>query len=75
MSAHPDVASLATGIAVMVLGGLLLLDQSGELELSLGLVGAMLAAVVGVALLLAGLTDAEPSRSSPPPGPMGVDER
>lgn len=66
MSGRLDFASLAAGIAIVLLGALLLLDQGGEVALSLGLVGALLAAVIGIVLLISGLTDPEPSR---PPGP------
>jgi hypothetical protein len=69
-----DHASLATGIVVLVLGGLLLLDQSGDLDLSLGVVGALVAAVIGTVLLVSGLTDAG-SAAAPPPAAPERDER
>ncbi|MQA72995.1 MAG: hypothetical protein GEU88_01345 [Solirubrobacterales bacterium] len=74
MSHRFDLASLAAGIAVIVVGVLLLVDQDGGFALSFGVVGALLAAVIGVVLLVSGLTDTEPSQP-PPTGPPGADER
>jgi hypothetical protein len=51
-----DPASLVSGVIVIALGGLLLLDQADVIELRFGyLVPAMLAAVGGI-LLACGLT-------------------
>ena len=51
-----DPASLVSGLIVIALGGLLLLDQADVIELRFGyLVPAMLAAVGGI-LLACGLT-------------------
>lgn len=50
-----DPASLAAGLAVSVLGTLLLLDQLEVLTLSFGYMAPALLATVGVILLAAGL--------------------
>lgn len=55
MSERFDGASLASGLAVVAMGALLLLDEAGALELSAGLVGALVSAVVGVILIAGGL--------------------
>lgn len=52
-----DRVSLFGGFSLVAMGIVLWLDQSGEIDLSFGLVGAMLAAVVGLVLLLSGLDD------------------
>jgi hypothetical protein len=57
-----DPISLAAGLAVLVMGGLLLLDQEDALDLTLGLFGAIVAAVVGTILLVSGLTDGDRER-------------
>ena len=74
MGPRLDHASLATGILVLGLGGVLLLEQSGDLDLSLGVVGALVAAVIGTVLLVSGLTDAG-SAAPPPPAAPERDER
>jgi hypothetical protein len=57
-----DPASLISGVVLILLGGLLLLDQAGVLELSFAyMLPAVLAAVGGV-LLACGL-------AGPPRGP------
>jgi hypothetical protein len=57
VSARPDRVSLAGGLGLIATGGLLWLDQAGSLELSLGVAGAVLAALVGLVLVLSGLGD------------------
>lgn len=52
-----DPVSLAGGIGLAVLGLLLLLDQTGALELTFGWLGAMVSAVAGTVLLISGLRD------------------
>ena len=47
MSRELDRVSAAAGVAVTLMGVLLLLDQEDVVELSLGLVGALIAAVLG----------------------------
>ena len=57
MSGRPfDLASLVAGIAVSVLGVILLLDQVDAIELSFGYLVPALLAVVGSILLAAGLS-------------------
>ena len=62
-----DDVSLAGGIGVVALGALLLLDQSGAIDLTLGWLGATVAAVLGAVLLVSGLRD--PSPPLPPSSP------
>jgi hypothetical protein len=52
-----DTVSLIAGVAVAATGVLLLLDQEGVLDLSLGLMAATLAAVLGAILVASGLSD------------------
>jgi hypothetical protein len=52
-----DPVSLASGAATAGLGGLVLLDASGALDLSLGWIAVALAGAVGAILLLSGLAD------------------
>jgi hypothetical protein len=63
-----DDVSLTAGIGVAALGALLLLDQSGAIDLTLGWLGAIVAALVGTVLLVSGLRDpTPPAPPSPPP--------
>ncbi|MET0749636.1 MAG: hypothetical protein ABWZ43_01135 [Solirubrobacterales bacterium] len=55
MSRELDRVSAAAGVAVTVMGVLLLLDQEDVVELSLSLVGALIAAVLGAILIVSGL--------------------
>jgi hypothetical protein len=55
MSGRVDRVSLAAGLVVIGLGGLLLLDTEDVIDLSLGLVGALVSAALGVILLVSGL--------------------
>jgi hypothetical protein len=57
MSARPDPVSLAGGLGLIATGALLWLDQAGSLELSFGVAGAVLAALVGLVLVVSGLGD------------------
>ena len=50
-----DRASMIAGLAVALLGGLLLLDQVEALELGFGWAAPAVLAAVGVLLLVAGL--------------------
>ena len=59
MSRSFDRVSLTAGLGLIAVGGLLLLDQSGSVELTIGLAGALMAALIGVILLLSGLDDDE----------------
>jgi hypothetical protein len=54
-----DPVSLVSGIAVTALGVLLLLDQADAIELTFGWLGAALAAVLGVILVISGLSQSE----------------
>ena len=54
-----DLVSLGAGLGLIAVGGLLLLDQAGSLELTIGLAGALMAALIGMILLLSGLNDDE----------------
>ena len=54
-----DVVSLGAGLGLIAVGGLLLLDQAGSLELTIGLAGALMAGLIGMILLLSGLDDDE----------------
>lgn len=58
-----DRESLAAGLAVIGAGTLLLLDQSGSIELSAALIGAINAAMIGIILLVGGLS-ASPGRET-----------
>jgi hypothetical protein len=52
-----DVVSLGAGLGLIAVGGLLLLDQAGSLELTIGIAGALMAGLIGMILLLSGLDD------------------
>jgi hypothetical protein len=54
-----DVVSLSAGLGLIAVGGLLLLDQAGSLELTIGLAGALMAGLIGMILVLSGLNDDE----------------
>ena len=57
MRERADVVSLGSGLGLIAVGGLLLLDQSGSIELTIGLVAALMAGLIGMILLLSGLSD------------------
>jgi hypothetical protein len=50
------VATLVAGLALIVLGGLLLLDSQGVYELRLGALAPIACAAVGAVLLASGLS-------------------
>jgi hypothetical protein len=52
---RPALASLAAGLAIVVLGVLLLLQEEGTISLSGGWLGAVLAACAGGALVASGV--------------------
>jgi phosphate starvation-inducible membrane PsiE len=54
-----DPVSLVAGVAVTALGALLLLDQTGAIDLTFGWLGAALALVLGVILVISGLAERE----------------
>jgi hypothetical protein len=53
---RPDVTTLVAGLAVLALGGLLMLDDGGVVDLRFGLLGPACLAAVGVVLLASGLS-------------------
>jgi hypothetical protein len=55
-AARPDPPTLIAGLALVVLGGLLLLDSRGVLELTLGAMAPIACAAVGAVLLASGLS-------------------
>lgn len=52
---RPDLAALVSGLAVVVLGAVLLLDRAGTLSLDFGTLGPLVFTVLGVILLVTGL--------------------
>jgi hypothetical protein len=52
----PDIRALVAGVAVLALGGLLLLDALGALGLTFGLFAPVACAVTGAILLANGLS-------------------
>jgi hypothetical protein len=59
VKARIDLVSLGSGLGLIAVGGLLLLDQSGSIELTIGLAAALMAGLIGMILLLSGLSDDE----------------
>jgi hypothetical protein len=55
-SGRPDIATLVAGIALLVLGALLLLDSQGAIRLQLGALAPIACAAVGAVLLASGLS-------------------
>jgi hypothetical protein len=51
----PDPTSVVAGLAVLALGVLLLLDASGSLELSFGVLAPVACAATGAILLASGM--------------------
>jgi hypothetical protein len=54
--ASPDAVSLTAGIALVVLGTVLLLDRTGTLYLTFGSMAPIVFAAVGAILLASGLS-------------------
>jgi hypothetical protein len=52
---RPDVATLISGLSVVILGAVLLLDRAGDLSLDFGTLGPLMLTVLGVILLVTGL--------------------
>jgi hypothetical protein len=50
-----DVPTLVSGLVIIVLGAVLLLDHAGELSLDFGSLGPAVLAAVGLILLAGGL--------------------
>lgn len=57
MNRRVDSVSLIAGLAIAAVGALLLLDQEDVIDLSLGIVGAVVAAAIGVILIASGLAE------------------
>lgn len=57
MSDRVDSVSLVAGLAMVTVGTLLLLDQEDVLNLSLGVLGAIVSAAIGVILIASGLAE------------------
>jgi hypothetical protein len=58
-AARPDVRALVAGLALLALGGLLLLDALGALDLTFGLFAPVACAAAGAILLANGLSRRE----------------
>jgi hypothetical protein len=56
---RPDIPALVAGLAILALGGVLLLDSLGAIELSFGWFAPLACAVVGAILLANGLARRE----------------
>ncbi|MET0600430.1 MAG: hypothetical protein ABW167_00395 [Baekduia sp.] len=52
---RPDLATLITGLSVLALGTVLLLDQAGQVSLDFGSLAPIVLTVVGLVLLVGGL--------------------
>ncbi|MGH2984738.1 MAG: hypothetical protein ACRDK5_10890 [Solirubrobacterales bacterium] len=52
---RPELGSLGTGLAIAMLGVLLLLQEEGTIDLEPGWLGAALAACAGAALVASGI--------------------
>jgi hypothetical protein len=55
MTARPDLPTLVSGVAITVLGTVLLLDNVDEIHLDFGSLAPVVLAVLGVILLVGGL--------------------
>lgn len=58
-AARPDIPSLVAGLAVLVLGAVLLLDALDVFELSFAIFAPLACAATGAILLASGLTRRE----------------
>lgn len=54
---RPEPVSLTAGIAVLILGGLVLLDRLGAVDLEFGILGPAVLAAAGAVLLVSGLAE------------------
>ena len=52
---RPDLATLISGLSVVILGAVLLLDRAGDVSLDFGTLGPLMLTVLGVILLVTGL--------------------
>ena len=57
---RPDLSSLAVGLAIVLLGVLLLLQEEGTIDMDGGWLAAVVAGCSGAALLASGLAAREP---------------
>jgi hypothetical protein len=57
-----DAISFASGVIVAALGTLILLDESGAVDVTLGWIAVALTGAVGAILLLSGLANGSPGR-------------
>ena len=57
-----DRVSLVSGFILLALGGVLILDQSDVIDLSLNLAAALLAASLGAVLLVSGFNEGDRER-------------
>jgi len=57
---RPDVFQLAVGVAIVLLGVLLLLQEEGNIDIDGGWLAAVVAGCAGAALLASGLGAREP---------------
>jgi hypothetical protein len=55
-SRRPDALSLVAGLAIVLLGAVLVLDHAGVLDLRFAAFGPIVCAVIGAILLASGLT-------------------
>lgn len=55
MTRRPDYATLISGLSVLALGTVLLLDSAGRLSLDFGTLAPIVLTVVGLVLLVGGL--------------------
>jgi hypothetical protein len=58
-SARPDIRALVAGLALLALGGVLLLDAVDAIDLSFGVFAPVACAVTGAILLANGLSRKE----------------
>lgn len=59
-----DPVSLASGVVIAALGALLLIDSAGAVHVSIGWMGVLLTAAVGVIFVLSGLLRGDGGRDS-----------
>jgi hypothetical protein len=57
---RPDLSALAVGVAIFLLGALLLLHEEGTLDIDGGWLAAVVTGCAGAALLSSGLGAREP---------------
>ena len=68
-----DLVSLVAGAVFIAVGTLMVLDQAGAIELTLGWVGAVMAAALGAILVASGLTGSDEADEAPPESNVGTD--